>query len=301
MLKYQKAAMDPDDYKKQLTEALVALAKVQEQIDGGGAAMKCLDFIFSIVLVSTLAAEAHAAPGLTPANCWSLRKHGAAARAQDCFDAMSRSNNAYDRAEGFWGLEDWDQANAQFRLAANSPDSPALDKVRWGMLLQERFNDSDAEGLFREALAKDPSNAEAYVGLAIVSSDGFDGHASDYAAKAIELDPKLAEAHELMADLDLANDDRDQAVAEADKAIALEDDALDAMAIHAAVELLADRPPDSWFAKIAAINPGYGEAYARVAHQLELHYRYEDAGRITARPSKLIRTYGLPIRRSGSS
>lgn len=240
--------------------------------------MKCLDFIFSVVLASTLAAEAHAAPGLTPANCWSLRKHGAAARAQDCFDAMSRSNNAYDRAEGFWGLEDWDQANAQFRLAANSPDSPALDKVRWGMLLQERFNDSDAEGLFREALAKDPSNAEAYVGLAIVSSDGFDGHASDYAAKAVELDPKLAEAHELMADLDLANDDRDQAVAEADKAIALEDDALDAMAIHAAVELLADRPPDSWFAKIVAINPGYGEAYARVAHQLELHYRYEDAG-----------------------
>ena len=27
----------------------------------------------------------------------------------------------------------------------------------------------------------------------------------------------------------------------------------------------------------SAINPGYGEAYARVAHQLELHYRYEDA------------------------
>ena len=67
------------------------------------------------------------------------------------------------------------------------------------------------------------------------------------------------------------------AVAEADKAIALENDALDAMAIHAAVELIADRPPDAWFAKIQAINPGYGEAYANVARQLELHYRYEDA------------------------
>jgi hypothetical protein len=32
-LKYQKAAMDPEDYKKQLTEALVELAKVQEQLD----------------------------------------------------------------------------------------------------------------------------------------------------------------------------------------------------------------------------------------------------------------------------
>ncbi|MGH9605426.1 MAG: hypothetical protein ACRD3N_06975 [Terracidiphilus sp.] len=32
-LKYQKAAMDPADYKKQLTDALVALAKVQEELD----------------------------------------------------------------------------------------------------------------------------------------------------------------------------------------------------------------------------------------------------------------------------
>jgi hypothetical protein len=32
-LKYQKAAMDPADYKKQLTDALVELAKVQEKLD----------------------------------------------------------------------------------------------------------------------------------------------------------------------------------------------------------------------------------------------------------------------------
>ena len=32
-LKYQKAAMDPDDYKKQLTAALLELAKVQEDLD----------------------------------------------------------------------------------------------------------------------------------------------------------------------------------------------------------------------------------------------------------------------------
>lgn len=33
MLKYQKPAMDPADYKQQLTDALVALAKVQEDLD----------------------------------------------------------------------------------------------------------------------------------------------------------------------------------------------------------------------------------------------------------------------------
>lgn len=36
-LKFQKAAMDPAEYRKQLTTALIALAKVQEQLDGGAA------------------------------------------------------------------------------------------------------------------------------------------------------------------------------------------------------------------------------------------------------------------------
>jgi cellulose synthase operon protein C len=231
-------------------------------------------FLSVFALMLGAIALAHAT---VPADCWALLKHGANAKAQDCFDALTRSASAYDRAEGFWGLEEWEQANAQFRLATQAADSNPFYKVRWGMLLHERFNDSDAANLFREALAKDPANAEANVGLALISADAFDGHAGEEAAKAIALDPGSAEAHELMADIALTNDDREAAVAEADRAITLKNDALDAMAIHAAVELLADRSPDAWIAKIRAINPTYGEAYARVARQLELHYRYEDA------------------------
>ena len=234
--------------------------------------MRVLALVPAFLLAFVAAAQA-----AVPADCWKLRKDGHHAEAQVCFERLTRSDDAYSRAEGFWGLEAWGQANEQFRLATQSANSKALCNVRWGMLLHERFNDTDAAGLFREALARDPSNAEAYVGLATVSADGFDGKAAEYLVKAIQLDPKLAKAHELMADLALANDDRAAAAAEADKAIVLENDALDAMAIHAAIELIADRSPDAWFAKIRAINPGYGEAYAHVARQFELHYRYEDA------------------------
>jgi tetratricopeptide (TPR) repeat protein len=228
----------------------------------------------ALLLMYAACAVASAA---VPADCWSLRKRGHRSEAQACFDALTHSGDAYARAEGFWGLEEWGQANEQFRLATQPANSKAVYKVRWGMLLHERFNNPQAADLFREALAKESSNGEAYLGLAIVSADGFDGKATEYAAKAIELDPKLVGTHELMANLALENDQRDVAIAEADKALALDKDAMDAMAIHAAVELIADRSPDAWFAKIAAINPGYGEAYARVAHQLEMHYRYEDA------------------------
>jgi len=238
--------------------------------------MRCTTPILAVLMMCTALARA-----AVPSDCWALRKHGHGAEAQACFDALTRNAGAYERAEGFWGLEQWTQANEQFRLATEPEASKALYKVRWGMLLHERFNDTDAPNLFHEALEKDPNNAEAYVGLAIVSADGFEGQAAEYLAKAIGLNPKLAEAHELMADFALTNDDRDTAVTEADKAIALENDALDAMAIHAGVELIADRSPDAWFAKIRDLTsgqgPGYGEAYARVARQLELHYRYEDA------------------------
>jgi len=229
----------------------------------------------SILLL--LCAFSASARGIAPSDCWSLRKHGQNIEAHSCFETMTRSADAYLRAEGFWGLEQWEEANEQFRLATQGANSKALYKVRWGMLLHERFNDSEAADLFREALAADPSNAHAYIGLASVSAESFSGKASAYAIKAIELDPKLAEPHELLADLALANDDRETAAAEADKAIALESDALDAMAIHAALELIGDRSPDAWLGKIHAINPSAGEPYARVAHQLELHYRFQNS------------------------
>ena len=48
------------------------------------------------------------------------------------------------------------------------------------------------------------------------------------------------------------------------------------MAIHAAIEVLADRSPDAWFEKIRQVNPAYGEGYALVAHHLVLNRRYEE-------------------------
>jgi tetratricopeptide (TPR) repeat protein len=109
-----------------------------------------------------------------------------------------------------------------------------------------------------------------------VSADGFDNAAIQWCAKALELDPKLVEAHELMANMALEDSDAPQAVKQADEAIKLSGDSLDAMAIHAAVEILADRSPDTWLDRIRQMNPSYGEGYALVAHHLVLNRRYEE-------------------------
>ncbi len=185
-----------------------------------------------------------AAPLATPEHCRELKKHGQKTEATNCFESLSRAADPYLRAEGLWGLEQYDQANEAFRAAVAQPGSKAIYRVRWGLLLHDRFNNKEAVDLFNEALQQDPSNAQAYLGLAVVSADGFDTKAEEYAAKALTLDPKLVEAHELMANLALENADPKDAVAEADKALAISNEALEAMAVHAAVEVLSDRTPN---------------------------------------------------------
>jgi len=223
-----------------------------------------------------LVASAALAAAATPDDCHALRKHGHRAEAQSCYQSLTQARDAYTRAEGYWGLAKYDEANNEFRAAVAQSDRNALYRIRWGRLLHERFNNSDADALFKEALDRDPKNAQAYLGMALVSADGFDEKAVEFAAKAIALDPKLFEAHEVLANLALEDSDTKKAEREADAAIELSPDALDAMAIHAAIELLADRPPDAWLDKIRQVNPTYGEAYSLIAHHLVFNRRYND-------------------------
>jgi tetratricopeptide (TPR) repeat protein len=214
--------------------------------------------------------------GATPDDCHALRKHGRRADAQKCYQSLILVSDPSVRAEGYWGVEQYEEANNQFRAAANVYPRNAMVRVRWGRLMHERFNNREADNLFNEALERDPKDAQAFYGLALVSADGFDSKAIEYTSKALELDPKLYEAHELLAGLLLEDNDQEKAFAEADAALKVSPEALDAMAIHAAIEVLADRAPDAWLEKIRQVNPVYAEGYALIADQLVINRRYED-------------------------
>ena len=199
-LKYQKAAMDPDG----LQEAVDGGAAGTGEGAGGAGQMKRL-CTASCLLAVLPAARMLAAPCglLGTAQAWP-----AAHEARACFEGLTRSSDAYARAEGFWGLEQWEQANEQFRLATQQrqQQSPwsrcagACCCMNASMMPKPRI-------CFVKRWQGSIECAKRMSGLAIVSGEGFSGKATEYAAKAIELDPKLAEAHELMADLALANDD----------------------------------------------------------------------------------------------
>src|SRR5258708_5876862 len=91
------------------------------------------------------------AGGATLDDCRALRHHGKTTEATTCYTALNASGDPYLRAEGLWGLGDYNGANDQFRKAAKDSKSAHV-RVRWGRLFLERFNREEATSLFQEAL-----------------------------------------------------------------------------------------------------------------------------------------------------
>src|SRR5712671_3905959 len=126
-------------------------------------------------------AAAGTAWAATPEDCQAMRKHGRRPEARACYQSLTELRDPYMRAEGFWGLSNFQDANEQFRLAVAQSPKNAMVRVRWGRLMNERFNTADATDLFNEALQIAPKNAQAYLGLAVVSAAGFDPKAMQWA------------------------------------------------------------------------------------------------------------------------
>ncbi|HUA21921.1 MAG TPA: tetratricopeptide repeat protein [Bryobacteraceae bacterium] len=232
--------------------------------------MKVLTALFFGALVVSLHAQ-------SLEECRGLRYHGKLDEAQTCFTRLAASSNLFLRAEGLWGLERYKESNDVFREVIKDNPKNAEYRVEWGKLFQERFNSQEAAGLYREALGIDPNNAQAYLGMAQVEAEGFSQKAVEDAGKAAQLDPKLYQAHEELAFLGLEDSDEDRAAKEADAALAISPEALDAMAIHAAIDFLHDKNDTPWIGSILKVNPVYGEAYATVGHFYEINRRYDEA------------------------
>jgi len=215
--------------------------------------------------------------GASLEQCRELRHHGKLPQARSCFEELTRSADAFTRAEGYWGVADFTAANEQFRAAYRNQPKSAAVRVEWGKLLLERFNPQQAASLFQEALQLDKNNAAAYLALARVSAASFEKEAVDFAKMAIAYDPKSAEAHEFLAYLALEDSNPGTATDEAQKALALSNEDLDAMAVLASEDWLKGDAHSQWMDRILKINPVYGEAYATGAHFLEINYRYSEA------------------------
>lgn len=208
--------------------------------------------------------------------CSSLFKHGQLQPAHACFTSLLARTDAFSRAEGYWGLDQYDDANNEFRTAYRQQPQSPLVRVEWGRLFLERFNPQEAMNLFTEALELDRNYAPAYLGMARVMALGYDEKAVDLAQQAIEHDPKLYEADELLAYLALEDSDTAKATEQAQAALSISGEALDALSVLASIDFLDDKTSSPWMDRALKINPVYGEGYATAGHFFVINRRYDE-------------------------
>ena len=182
---------------------------------------------------------------------------------------VAGSTQTLGQAEQLWKARRFKEANEVFKALEKSDPKNADYKVRWGRMMMDHAQPNDARDLFGEALELNKDHAGALMGMALLAADGFESRAGDLARKALESDPKLTEAQELLARLALEDNDNKKATEEANKALTMDANSVQGKAILASIDLLADKKESKW-------DPKAAKGYETIAHFFVLNRRYEE-------------------------
>lgn len=207
------------------------------------------------------------------------RKNDAVRTLERILDAPARTAQALARAgRAARALGEFQEANGFFQQANQlAPDDPDINTA-WGELFLEKYNQGDAKQSFQTALRK-KQTARALVGLARASVDDNPPAARVMAQRALEQDPEYVPAHLLIAELDVDEGHRPEAVQAIRKALEINANSLEAHALLAAIANLEGRTADfdAEVKKALAINPSYGEVYRVAGDHAARNYRFEEA------------------------
>jgi cellulose synthase operon protein C len=214
--------------------------------------------------------------------CDEHRYRGREEAAQECYsEAFSATRDNSARALAAWGLGDLSAANVLFRAAAQVQPKSAAARVGWGRLFIVTHQDDDAVKLFKEALALEPGNAQAMLGLAQVYAGRFDGNARNFLNQALAADDTLIEAHLLLARMNLDEGQLDEVDKPLERAQLLLDRTqlppLDLYALRAALEAVRGGDGTKWAARALAYNPHFGGVYEAMAYFEVTRRRYAEA------------------------
>ncbi len=215
--------------------------------------------------------------------CDALYDKGDRPQARACYSGLLDSSDLFLRAEAWWGLDNFKQANDVFREAVKEQPDNADLRVRWGYLYEQTYNPEEAVQLFREALEIDEDNVPAQLGVATVLAKRFDPKSKASVEEVIAKREDLILGHLLIARLAL--EDKELGVAEENLQSALNKveangrSPLETYTLFAALDLLRGIPvsESEWTAKALAYNPVYGQIYADVANFYVITRRYREA------------------------
>ena len=174
--------------------------------------------------------------------------------------AGALAGQTLEQAQSLWKQHRYQEAEHAFESLIAAHPRNAEYRVEMGRLFLERFNSTEAAKLFNEALEIQPKQADALLGLAMVASQTFEAQATYFAHQALDADPHLLAAQELLARLELEDNDPAKAAEEAHKALAMSSDSVQGKAILATIDWLNGKTDSAW-------DPHSGPAYETAGRQ----------------------------------
>ncbi len=149
----------------------------------------------------------------------------------------------------------------------------------FGYLFLEKYNESDALGVFRDCLKINKHYPPALLGVALAKKYESSIEADTYARTALETNPHLTTALDLLAELRLQEENYSEAWTQIQKALSVNPNDLETLSLEAAYQL--SRGDKSNFDqvehKVLSINPAYGAFYHALAENLVMRRKYREA------------------------
>ena len=183
--------------------------------------------------------------------------------------AAGLSAQTMEQVEGLWKAHRYQDANDAFEALAKKYPTNVDYRVKWGRMLLDRAYLKEAGEEFQKALEMKKDYPPALLGLALGFAGDFDQRATALAKKALEGDPKLVEAQELLASIALEDNDNPKAIDEAKKALAIDSNAVEARAILATIDWLNDKKDTPW-------DPHAAKGYEVAGRFFVFNRRYEE-------------------------
>lgn len=181
------------------------------------------------------------------------------------------------------------EANELYAKAIERDPSFREAYLQAGDLFLEKYNYAEAASFFRDALRINPHCARAHLGLARSARPGGGGDALAHAQRALAVNPRLVEAHDLMATLLLEVGEVEAAERHLAEALRVNPHSLSTRALRAVAFYLEDRAADlaEEIRRVLGANPRYGELYATLADFAVLNRRYPEAVELARRAVEL--------------
>jgi len=183
--------------------------------------------------------------------------------------AACLSAQTMEQVEGLWKAHRYPDANDAFEALAKRYPNNVDYHVHWGRMLLDRAYFKEAGEQFEKALEMKKDYPPALLGLALGFAGDFDQKAAALAKKALEGDPKLVEAQELLARLALEDNDNPKAIVEAKKALAIDSNAVIARSVLATIDWLSDKKETPW-------DPHAAKGYEFTGRIFVFNRRYEE-------------------------